>query len=335
MEKIIIEEIKKKEKKDLYSHLWGNEELLFEVVKTGKNDTSYEFDFGGDDLITMAGKKIARNFSIEDQIFLEKFKTACSGTGDELRKITTLHSSSLCSLLFFYNVSESTPVDIDRYKFTESYFEFKNKVIGYPSNIDVVLLGVNTENKKKVILFLESKFSEFITGVNSKLKVGKSYFSDKDGCFSKAIYENLEKNNIINLIEDENYISSKEKKYLEGIKQMISHYYGIRNFINEKFYDEENENQKKVKNFYKENKQNCEILLAGILFDNLSDNQKEKYLAPYEADYIKLAEIINEQICKNNIKNFKMLEKTLKYSSLKNRLNPKIKKFYFGKLHDK
>lgn len=116
---------------------------------------------------------------------------------------------------------------------------------------------------------------------------------------------------------------------------MISHYYGIRNFINEKFYDEENENQKKVKNFYKENKQNCEILLAGILFDNLSDNQKEKYLAPYEADYIKLAEIINEQICKNNIKNFKMLEKTLKYSSLKNRLNPKIKKFYFGKLHDK
>ena len=325
--KINTNEINNKEKRELYSHLWGKKDFSFEVVKNGKTDKSYEFVFGGYDLITMVGKSIARNFSIEeDTEFLDKFRMACSGTGDELKKITTLHSSSLCSLLFFYNV-KNTPVEIDEYRFNESYFEFKNKVIGYPSNVDVVLLGENANTKKKAILFLESKFSEFITGVTKggrNFEIGKSYFNEKS--FSKPIYDKLFDDGILKK-ENENHVSAKKETYIEGIKQMISHYYGIRNFIEKKFYDEELENQKKVIEYYNSD---CEIILGEILFDNLSENQEKNYLNPYIEDYKKLSKIINMQIKSNNVENFKMLEEPLKYSNLKNLINPAIRNFYFG-----
>ena len=155
-DKIDVNELKNKEKQIIYKHLWANRSFVSE--------------------------SLANNFGIEKEkdVFIKKFEMSCSGTGGELKKITTLHSSSLCALLFFFNV-DTMPLKmrgLENCEFTQSFFEFKNKVIRYPSNIDVVLLGKNKITNKKVILFLESKFSEYITGINkkdTKYKIGKAY----------------------------------------------------------------------------------------------------------------------------------------------------------------
>lgn len=322
-------------KKDIYNYLWANKNFDFGIVLTGKNSKSYEFEFAGKDLMSYIGESLANNFGIkkEKELFKEKFKMACSGTGDEIKKITTLHSSSLCALLFFFNVTESHHIEIpglDNYIFTDSYFEFKNKVIGFPSNVDIVLLGRNEETKENVILFLESKFSEYIirvTKANKGYEVGKSYF-DKD-CFSKPIYDALIKADFFELEEGPKfYLKAKSEKYIEGIKQIVSHYYGIRNFINDDFYEKDNPCREKI-----ENHSAKEILLGEVLFDNFGNDIKEHYLKPYEEDYCKLAKIINEQPKELNGKKFKVLENTLHYSDLEEICladYPIIRDFYFG-----
>ena len=331
---INVEELKNENKKLIYKHLWDNKHLGFNVIIKGVTDPSYEFEFAGKSFFDFIGEAIADNFGINDKkLFVEKFNMACSGTGEEINKITTLHSSSLCSLLFFFNVTESHPIrlpGLDNYVFTDSYFEYKNKVIGFPSNIDVVLLGKNERTKENVILFLESKFSEYITGVtkaNKKYEIGKSYF-DKD-CVSEPIYDALIQDNFFELEKGPKfYLIARSEKYIEGIKQMISHYYGVRNFINDEYYEKDNPCNEKIKKH-----EPTEILLGEILFDNFSEDIKGHYLKNYEEDYCKLAEIINKQPKELNNKSFKMLEKSLHYSDLENIClsdYPIIKHFYFG-----
>ena len=326
--KIDFEELKTP-KKEIYEYLWGNCDLDFEVAKKGVTDPSYELAFEGKTLIDFVGDKIALSFDINKnkETFAKKFQMACSGSGDELKKITTLHSSSLCALLFFFNVDNKKLVipSLSEYEFTESYFEFKNKVIGYPSNIDVVLLGKNINTGKNVIFFLESKFSEYITGTKKK-KVGKSYF--KSGSPSLPIYNCIEKDKSFDFNKENGFNNSE--KYNEGIKQMISHYYGIRNFM-EKPADNEDV-YKNIRDYKAE-----EIILGEILFDNFAKNSDlEKKLNNYKDDYSKLAKIINDQydIDKTKPENikFKVLTESLVYSDLQEYISdfPKIKKFYFG-----
>lgn len=327
--KIDFEELKNP-KKEIYEYLWGNCDLDFEVAKKGVTDPSYEIAFSDKTLIDFVGDKIALSFDINKNkdTFAKKFQMACSGTGDELKKITTLHSSSLCALLFFFNVDNKKLViqSLSEYEFTESYFEFKNKVIRSPSNIDVVLLGKNIKTGKKVILFLESKFSEYITGTG-KIEVSESYF--KSDCYSAPIYESIEeKEESFNFNKKDGFYNSK--KYNEGIKQMISHYYGIRNFMKKPADNEDV--YKNIRDYEAE-----EIILGEILFDNFAKNSglAEK-LINYKKDYSKLAEIINKQYEKDETKpeniEFKVLEKSLSYSELEEYISdfPKIKKFYFG-----
>lgn len=331
---IKIDELKNENKKLLYKHLWENKHFGFNVIRTGKTDPSYEFEFAGKSFVDFIGEAIADNFDIKDkEFFLEKFNMSCSGTGDEIKKITTLHSSSLCALLFFFNVREYNKLifeELKGYEFTQSFFEFKNKVIGYPSNIDVVLLGKNIKTKKKVILFLESKFSEYITGINNpgtQYEIGKSYF--KEGCFSAPIYNSLSGNVTLKNVDGKYYISADTSKYLEGLKQMVSHYFGIRNFMNKEYYEKDNEILPLVLDYKAE-----EFLLGEILFDNFGKDLRDKYLLPYEEDYTNLAKIINAQCEKERITNFHVIENSLHYSSLalKDFISdfPKIKDFYFG-----
>lgn len=328
--KIDFEELKTP-KKEIYESLWKNCDFDFEVAKKGVTDPSYEIAFSDKTLIDFVGDKIALSFDINKNkdTFAKKFQMACSGTGDELKKITTLHSSSLCALLFFFNVDNKKLVitipSLGDYEFTESYFEFKNKVIGYPSNIDVVLLGKNINTGKNVIFFLESKFSEYITGTK-KMKVGKSYF--KSGCYSAPIYNCIEKDKSFNFNKENGFNNSE--KYNEGIKQMISHYYGIRNFMKKPADNEDV--YKNIREYGAE-----EIILGEILFDNFAkDSGLTEKLNNYKSEYSKLAEIINEQydIDKTKPENikFKVLTESLVYSDLQEYISdfPKIKKFYFG-----
>ncbi len=323
--------ILKNKKREIYSYLWDNYNFDFEIVQSGKKDPSYEFGFSGNSLIEFVGKSISDSFKINknQKTFINKFKMACSGTGDELKKITTLHSSSLCALLFFFNVDNKKLIfpSLNKYEFTESYFEFQNKVIGYPSNIDVVLLGKNIENGNKVILFLESKFSEYITGIGKK-SVGKSYFNPD--CYSLPIYESVEKNKSFDFNKENGFYNSK--KYNEGLKQMISHYYGIRRFMEGEFVDNKDNIYKNIKE-----PKASEIILGEILFNDFSNvSSLKKYLDDYEKDYSSLASIINEQYQKDEKKpkdvSFRVLPTSLHYSELRSYISeyPQIEKYYFG-----
>ena len=331
--KIDFEELKTP-KKEIYESLWKNCDFDFEVAKKGVTDPSYEIAFSDKTLIDFVGDKIALSFDINKNkdTFAKKFQMACSGSGDELKKITTLHSSSLCALLFFFNVDNKKLVipipSLSEYEFTEAYFEFKNKVIRSPSNIDVVLLGKNIKTGKKVILFLESKFSEYITGIGKK-KVSQSYF--KSGCYSAPIYESIEEKEESFDFNKENGFNNSEK-YNEGLKQMISHYYGIRRFMKGEFFGDNEDVYKNIREYGAD-----EIILGEILFDNFAKNSGlTKKLDDYKSDYSKLAKIINKEYEKDETKpkkiEFKVLTESLSYSELEEYISdfPKIKKFYFG-----
>lgn len=167
----------------------------------------------------------------------ELFKSATGGDGDEKSRILTLHSSSLLAFLCFNDVANH-PIKIDDIVYDEVMFEVKNDVIdaslGKPSNIDVLLMG---ENRKK-LLFLESKFTEYLSG-------GKVFLSPiryKD--FYKLLSEKLELPFIASSdqvkhkpnkshsepFETEEYcLKTKERtsEYIGGIKQAFSHLLGI------------------------------------------------------------------------------------------------------------
>lgn len=98
------------------------------------------------------------------------FASATSGDGNELSRILTLHSSSLLAFLCFSHINKDCPIKICDTEYVEVLFEVKNDVIdpslGKPSNIDVVLLNED----RSEILFLESKFTEYLNG-------GRAYLS--------------------------------------------------------------------------------------------------------------------------------------------------------------
>ena len=330
--KIDVNELKNKEKQIIYKHLWANRSFDFNIIKKGISDPSYEFEFADKDSASFVSESLANNFGIEkeEDVFIKKFEMSCSGTGGELKKITPLHSSSLCALLFFFNV-DNMPLKmrgLENCEFTQSFFEFKNKVIRYPSNIDVVLLGKNKITNKKVILFLESKFSEYITGINkkdTKYKIGKAYL--KEGCFSKPIYDEINSRGSLHYNEKDGSFTASKPKYIEGLKQIVSHYYGIRNFFISDYYEKDNRNLDTVKKYGAE-----EFILGEIIFDNFGKELADT-LKSYEENYGQLAEIINNQCKKDKIGNFRILTELLKYSDLKDYISefPKIKNFYFGK----
>lgn len=163
------------------------------------------------------------------------FEAATSGDGNEKSRILTLHSSSLLAFLCFNGVANQ-PITIDGIVYDEVMFEVKNDVIdaslGKPSNIDVLLMG---DNRKK-LLFLESKFTEYLSG-------GKVTLSNK----YRDLYIKLQKLNLpfnikfINVLQESDnshkepdikegirlYTEEKTSEYLYGIKQAFSHLLGI------------------------------------------------------------------------------------------------------------
>ena len=61
---------------------------------------------------------LQRTFGIKEKnLFIKKYNEAISGDGQEWKRITTLHSSSLIALLCFYSVSEKHPLSIGDYIF--------------------------------------------------------------------------------------------------------------------------------------------------------------------------------------------------------------------------
>ena len=169
----------------------------------------------------------------------ELFKSATGGDGDEKSRILTLHSSSLLAFLCFNDVANH-PIKIDDIVYDEVMFEVKNDVIdaslGKPSNIDVLLMG---ENRKK-LLFLESKFTEYLSGGKVFLSPDryKEFYDlllDKLDLPFKASFNKVnhkpDKSHSEPFVTEEYCLINKNNvrtsEYIGGIKQAFSHLLGI------------------------------------------------------------------------------------------------------------
>jgi hypothetical protein len=240
------------------------------------------------------------------------------------------------------------PLEGKNIAFSFSAFEFKNPVIGYPSNMDVVLVSKD----RKTVLFLESKFSEYY--VNAGVygtPISVQYETNK---YSKDFYEEnwlksigIGKKYIRNKKtgKEEIQLSTTEESlnYLDGFKQMISHYVGIRRRIKEHEHiasDLEPKN-KETADLILEALKNPEskVYLGEILYDKFyspedSNNQPnpQTVLENYSKLYSHLADKMNEIIKEDGLADkFVVLKDEITYSEVMKRhlyLEPMTRYFY-------
>lgn len=301
-------------KKPIYEFFEKNEFIKGKFHKAESNSAKVFYsEDSTDEKSTL--KKI---FEITEDYFDKQFKKVTEGKGNELKHILQLNSSALAALLCFYRVKEH-PIEyeIDGHKFTfnKVKFEKKNKVFSnrYPSCIDVALYDDN----QNVVLFLESKFSEYFS--TAKAKTGKSYKKYYDKISDKI----KNANNIVKL-KDFNFSTTEvscnsKTHYCGGIKQMVSHYLGAKNY-----YEEPTNKEVKV------------VYLGTILFDFGGEYENAKSeLDDYKDCYKELAVILNAlELEENSEKKVTVLTEAITYQDLfsfstnKDVLNENVKNFY-------
>lgn len=232
---------------NLYSYLAKNsEEIEIYFEKDNKNRYTGKFKD------TSKCKLLMFNEIFDTNISCPQYDSVANGEGNEEEKINSIYSSSLQSLLVFHGVNSNNKIEIAGEKFDKVIFEYKNKVIGYPSSVDVVLVNDHA------IAFIESKFLEIVRdsteekGDKSAARkvVGISYFGKDESGYNKVLKltkEDLDKMRI-SYPNDGPFIDSvkgrsKETQeidrlegntfvYSEGIKQILSHIIGIQSFKN-------------------------------------------------------------------------------------------------------
>ncbi len=338
----------KGKQRNLYEAMWGNREFLFPVEKTkvpgGYSNNSYSLIGASSTDMNVCCQRIMELFSIEDKgLFREKFVQSCSGSGQELKRIATVHSSSLCALLFFYRVTPEHPLAIclegEKCIFDFSCFEYQNTVIEgrNPSNMDVVLAGQN-ESGRPVVLFLESKFSEYYMRTGRKLEIAEEYLDNRFGrrLYTESIMGQLG-------FEIEHPVPggktfglvSRDTCYIEGIKQMISHYIGVRNLY-ERIQRDTSNKDIIGKNIVEKIRAGAPIYLGEILFDKkigkLIIGNKKSCFDSYREKYMILSGLLNGQLQEDGmLGHMVLLQDLLQYSIFENtnyRLEEAIRKFY-------
>lgn len=235
---------------------------------------------------------IAKLFNITStKDFEARFEEAISGDGQEAQRITRLGSSSLLAFLCFNAVSKERPLKISWgenicCRFNEVHFECRNQITtgenSRCSNIDVLLIGNYDDTGKPVALFLESKFSEHFGRSSSFKNISIIYKEDYDDFFRRS-WDSLEYqpgkdesgNDTIELR------TKGDTQYCAGIKQMISHYRGLR-ILARNHNSHSESNQSNVFHF----DGLTDVFLGSIVFDfstNISD--KKDALGAYRKLY--------------------------------------------------
>ena len=340
------DEVKEKYKVLNYENYAEDGEVFINSTKSSLSFLEYHNE---DNLRNYLLEILKNRFNLNGDKMEEKFKEAVSGDGKELNRICTLISSSLCAFLHFYNVSDSHPLKIKKeilgfkkdknevVEFTDVHFEVQNKVISNPSNVDVVLIS----NDKKTILFLESKFSEYLNLEKDK-KVSSKYIEkyeeynihNRDGTYYK--YE-------INPKNSKEIILSRAdgcETYIEGVKQMISHHIGVRSFINDGYKCKIG---RRTINMLKSDCEDYQVVLGEIVFNGWQSDEFEEYkdrFEKYKGEYENIRNMLRSYEPENEKKhdNLHIMENLLTYQELfgDNKdykdnvklLNEKIRKFY-------
>lgn len=215
------------------------------------------------------------------------------GSGGELHsKAEAVHSSSMLSYNFFHWIDDCHPFEWDGVKYIQVFFEVKMKTIkGSPSpaNMDVVLI----DRDKKHLLFIESKFTEYT--VKRGFNFIRSSYEKSDRWYNKDIDWN----------EIVKYVPEKEYKYKEGVKQLITHLFGIHSQFTEEICDT-------FTNVGIDNFKSVELKFITLIFEP----SKEKYMEEHNAyrDYKKLFEDFIGKIKKVN--GLKVLPEWVSYSEI-------------------
>ncbi|MDE6417224.1 MAG: hypothetical protein K2K68_09415 [Duncaniella sp.] len=277
---------------------------------------------------TLHAREFADLFSIPEndrEVFYEAFNIATQGQGNESSDVNSLISSALLSLLTFYplfgNTDKSKYLTINGERYYRCFFEVRNKVISRPSCVDVALISVD----EKKILFLESKLSEYADGVESRHEYGKGYKALYEGCglFNIALSKHLRLGErkdklILKSLDD------KEKIYIEGIKQSISHLIGLvrgPQFYKQGYYPKDY--YEEYENFYKK----AEVIeYATILFDPAAFNVNTDEFKAYSELYTETIIAHKDDILKciknwdngehDRGKHIEILDKILTYQGL-------------------
>lgn len=265
--------------------------------------------------------------------FREKFHEAVGGSGHELHRITTLHSSSLCAFLWFWGVAKDNPIKLSLNEcdaeFYDSYFEVKNPVFRSPSNIDVVLTG--KAGGRDVVLYLESKFSEYICNAGSGRVRDR-----KTGVFSNAYTKDSTVKSVLESLSDTKqfgkYALVKKETttpdddsfnlfwndsacdaplYAEGVKQMFAHYIGIRKNKDSDNPYRKDERLSRLSDI--EHDPDVRLYLGTVLFD-FKDEKLKPYLESYSSLYECVAKKLNQEN-KSNQNSLKLIEKPLLYGT--------------------
>lgn len=212
----------------------------------------------------------------DEGLHCEHYESVVSGQGKEEDKIDTIYSSSLQSFLIFDKVDEKGITiafkNGETITFKKAIFEYKNKVIGYPSCIDVVLISED----EKSVCFVESKLFEIIrdsykkgegpttdeTASQEEIEtnvIGISYFrKDEKSGYQKVFHFDAEDFKDLGITKEESEewypkhvkgkgfksrsiqpIEENEYVYAYGVKQILSHLIGINNFKHGRFYEGE------------------------------------------------------------------------------------------------
>lgn len=220
------------------SWVQSNSKYICPVEWRGKTSAN-SFCFGNPQCPTDAFEALRSVFPFINR---KRFNEATDGDGYEWRRITRLHSSSLIAYLMFGQITKEQPLVIrvnDKdVKFTDVHFEVKNPIEDndtHPSNVDVVLSNNTT------ILFIESKFTEYLC----RSRVAKNISDRRYGNCFRELFNSFDGIKY-EMGKDESssmLVSSDGKShYIEGLKQVIAHYMGLKYASQKGWFGQKQEN---------------------------------------------------------------------------------------------
>ena len=153
-----------------------------------------------------------------------------SGSGKELyTKARAVHSSSMLAYNFFHWISSENTFRYENVVYNDVFFEVKIPTISKspaPANIDVVLVS---EDKSTWLMF-ESKFTEhFHPSSYRMMNLSNGYFD-----LDRYLFESrVDAKRIVQLVWEWYEKAKKDdKKYYDGVKQLLCHLIAILNLTN-------------------------------------------------------------------------------------------------------